>query len=165
MNTRKEYEVYFLRMDLLIFLTLITDFQLTEWWKPQQPCVVLFLGDLLVKLMFLVPVHIAIALIVNHVKSRVLFLYCLLFLNLYCIFYCFWSICFCCALNNWYQKHILQSRVFLRDPTAGYSTVMIKKFTGKNSLGLWQIKMKALLKQKQIWSLRRDLEMDWLRGS
>ena len=34
---------------------------------------------------------------------------------------------------------------------AGDSTIRIEKFTGKNSFGLWQIKMKALLKQQQIW--------------
>ena len=34
---------------------------------------------------------------------------------------------------------------------AGDSTIRIEKFTGKNSFRLWQIKMKALLKQQQIW--------------
>ena len=34
---------------------------------------------------------------------------------------------------------------------AGDSTIRIEKLTGKNSFGLWQIKMKALLKQQQIW--------------
>ena len=33
----------------------------------------------------------------------------------------------------------------------GDSTIRIEKFNGKNSFGLWQIKMKALLKQLQIW--------------
>ena len=32
-----------------------------------------------------------------------------------------------------------------------YSTISIEKFTGENSFGLWQIKMKGLLKQQQIW--------------
>ena len=34
---------------------------------------------------------------------------------------------------------------------AGDFTIRIKNFTGKNSFGLWQIQMKALLKQQQIW--------------
>ena len=34
---------------------------------------------------------------------------------------------------------------------AGDSTIRIEKFTGTNSFGLWQIKMKALLKQQLIW--------------
>ena len=34
---------------------------------------------------------------------------------------------------------------------AGDSIIKIEKFTGKNSFGLWQIKMKALLKHQQIW--------------
>ena len=31
------------------------------------------------------------------------------------------------------------------------STIRIEKFNGKNSFRLWQIKMKVLLKQLQIW--------------
>ena len=34
---------------------------------------------------------------------------------------------------------------------AGDSIIGIEKFTGKNRFGLCQIKMKALLKQQQIW--------------
>ena len=36
---------------------------------------------------------------------------------------------------------------FLRETMTGDSTIRIEKFTGKNSFGLWQNKMKALLKQ------------------
>ena len=30
--------------------------------------------------------------------------------------------------------------------------VKIDKFSGRNSFGLWQIKMKALLKQQSLWA-------------
>ena len=36
---------------------------------------------------------------------------------------------------------------------AGDSTIRIEKFTKKNSFWLWQIKMKDMLKQQQIWRL------------
>ena len=34
---------------------------------------------------------------------------------------------------------------------AGDSTIRMEKFTRQNSFGLWQIKIKARLKQQQIW--------------
>ncbi|CAM8989663.1 unnamed protein product [Rhodiola kirilowii] len=37
---------------------------------------------------------------------------------------------------------------------AAMNNVKIDKFTGRNSFGLWQIKMRALLKQQGLWQGR-----------
>lgn len=71
----------------------------------------------------------------NHVNSV-----CLFFVNLYSIF-------LASVITNWYQ-----SRIYFLVRKMSAINVKIDKFTGKNSFSLWQIKMRALLKQQGQWA-------------
>ena len=96
------------------------------------------------------PVDVAITLIVNHVNFLCHFLVvCIEFLVVSLLFIDF---CFRCRTTIGIKSSGFNSlESFLSETMAGDSTIRIEKFTGKNSFGLWQIKMKALLKQQQIW--------------
>ena len=71
---------------------------------------------------------------VNHVKSV-----------------CFLSICsyfLTSVITNWYQS-LRVFRILMRKMSA--LNVKIDKFMGRNGFSLWQIKMRALLKQQGLW--------------
>ena len=96
--------------------------------------------------LFSVPVDIAITLIVNHVKffGVIFFIVCL---NLYCFRYLFSIIDSAVAQKLVSELKLNPRKSFLRETMVGNSSIRIGKFNGKNSFGLWQIKMKVLLKQ------------------
>ena len=82
---------------------------------------------------------VAIALIVNLVKSL-------------CVICVILFVCFCSLLI--FGAFVTTNLVSERDLRSGKmntTTMKIEKFTGRNSFGLWQIKMRALLKQQGIW--------------
>ena len=72
---------------------------------------------------------------VNHVNSV-----CFVFVNFYAFF-------LTSVITNWYQSQIY---FLVRKMSA--MNVKIDKFTGRNSFSLWQIKMRALLKQQGLWA-------------
>ena len=51
------------------------------------------------------------------------------------------------VLTNWYQ-----SQIYFLIETISALNAKIDKFTGRNSFSLWQIKMRALLKQQGLWT-------------
>ena len=73
-------------------------------------------------------------------------------LNLYCFLLLFYDLYFSCRTTIGIKSSgLILRRIFISKTMVGDSTIRIEKFNGKNSFGLWQIKMKALLMQLQIW--------------